>query len=139
MQLDEYSIIFSKMLYEVFPEFEKYQEIKEYDECNEAYLLLEIPSPSNSDNVLWLSTCNEEITVGFDWYHTHFGYSGTDEDDFKLAIEHVKEIVEEKIAIAIIKKKDSWIRSCIIRGKDLPLLDEDETIDIKSWNGTYLN
>lgn len=139
MQLDEYSMIFSKMLYSAFPEFEQYQQIREYSGLNEAYLIIEIPSPSNKDNVLWISTCDEEITVGFDWYHTHFGYSETDEEDFKIALEHIREIVEEKIAIIIIKKNDSWVRSSIIRDTEFPFFNEDETIDVKSWNGTYFN
>ncbi|MBK1810218.1 hypothetical protein JHL18_06150 [Clostridium sp. YIM B02505] len=47
--------------------------------------------------------------------------------------------MEEKIAIIIVKKNDSWVRSSIIRDKNLPVLNEDETIDVKSWNGTYFN
>ena len=137
MQLDEYSVNFSKMLYSIFPRFKQYEEIKEYDEYSEAYLLIEVQSSSNSENILWISTYDEEITVGFDWYHTHFGYSEIDEDDFKLAIDLIKEIVEEKMAIAVIKKKDSWIRSYIIKNNELPEINKDETIEIKSWNGTY--
>lgn len=136
MKLDEYSINFSEVLYSVFPEFEQYQEIKEYDECNEAYLLIEVPSPYNVENILWLSTYGEEITVGFDWYHTHFDYAETDEDNFKLAVEHVKEIVEEKISIAVIKRENLWVRSYIITSNDFPEVNVDETLEIKSWNDT---
>ncbi|GAA0182125.1 hypothetical protein SH2C18_45580 [Clostridium sediminicola] len=138
MELNEYSVDFSKILYSAFPTFEKYQEIKEYEGYDKAYLLIEVPSPHNKDNDLWISTHNEEITVGFDWYHTHFGYGETDEDDFKLAINFIKEIIEEKIAIAVIKKKGAWVSSCIIKDNKIPEIEEDETIEIKSWNGTYL-
>lgn len=137
MQLDEYSINFSKVLYSTFPEFKQYQKIKDYDEYNEAYLLIEIPSPYNNDNILEVTTYGEEITVEFDLYHCHFSYGLNDEEDFRLAVEFIKEIIDEKIAIAVIKKEDEWISSCIIRENKLPKVNEDETIEIKSWNGTY--
>lgn len=130
MQLDEYSANFSKALYSRFPEYKEYEELKEYDGYNEAYLLIQVPSPFDKDTILWISTFSDEITIGFDWYHTHFSCSETDEEDFELAINHIEEIVQDKIAIVVIKKNGEWNRSYII---------ENETIEIKSWNGQHFS
>lgn len=139
MQLDEYSANFSKELYSRFPEYKEYEELKEYDGYNEGYLLIQVPSPFDKETILWISTFSDEITIGFDWYHTHFSYSETDEEDFELAINHIEEIVQEKIAIAVIKKNGEWNRSYIIENKELPQVNENETIEIKSWNGQHFS
>ena len=77
MELDDFSNEFLNRLFRPFTEFKQYLTIKGYDNHDGSYLFVDIPSPSENEVTLWISTHEGEVTVGFDWYHSHFSYSGS--------------------------------------------------------------
>ena len=71
---------------------------------SEPYLIVTVPPPqeARTDLPLRISTWDEEITVDFDYYHTHFDRwrPGKDDDKNNSAQLFVQSILEEKVAAA---------------------------------------
>lgn len=140
--LDDYSKGFASRLFIEFPQYQKYTQVKKDDDhCHESYLYIEIPCPSNTDSQLWISTEDNEITVGFGGYHTHFGYNDDREEDYEEAINFIKEIINEKLIIIVARKDEIESFSTYIKCNEISTVikkgDNIESIVLKSWNGTY--
>ncbi|MZP31444.1 hypothetical protein GTO91_17265 [Heliobacterium undosum] len=139
MELNEFSKVFADKLLAKFPELKPYIQITPYTDRDEAYLEVSIPSPHDEDTVLFISTIDEEITVGFDWWHTHIGYAPTEEETYNQAIHLIEEIILEKKAIAYVKKDGNWIYSRLLQPGENVEQKEGERIYVRSWKGTHNN
>jgi hypothetical protein len=139
MELDDFSKEFLNRLFRTFPEFKQHSTIKEYENHDRTYLFVEIPSPSENKVTLWISTHEGEVTVGFDWYHSHFSYSGSDEEDYIEAEAFMKDILNERlVAVAIIANSVlKYSNTC--NPDEVPVLKDYETLRVRSWKGTYSN
>lgn len=102
------------------------------------------PQPGAEDQEpLWISTCDEEVTIGMDAHHAHFpwptDYNG--EDGRPAAMKHIEALMnEERVVISI------WEEGRACAGlwdlpEELPNYKEcpNGTMElrIRSWRGSY--
>jgi len=155
-KLDDYSQRFADVLFQAFPEWKEFLSIQsENDFDEEGYLLVKVPAPVQSlipSNLLpdykdfLIVDSNGEITVGFDYYHTHFDmFSGTNEaEEFKQAVEFIQSIVEEKICPVVILNGNEWCGSTSVDAGEKPDLSNWQNLSpscqdvyVRSWRGTF--
>lgn len=141
-QLDDYSKGFlDKILIEI-PECKQYVKVKKYNnERDDTYIYIDIPCPSDAGINLWISTYGDEMTVGFDYFHCHFGYSDSHEEDYDEAIKMIKEIINEDIINITGTREGNWAFSCFIKPEEIASMEIDydnyDAISIKSWKGSF--
>ena len=128
-----------------FPEWRCLLRVEMADDGS-LYEALEVDaSPSaNAMHGLLIKTSNEEITVGFDFYHTHFDDSVGDGTYFgtMAALEFIKQIKSEQLAVMSWWRGDQWCGSSSILATEKPELPswcnrlDINRIRIRSWCGT---
>lgn len=68
------------------------------------FLLAELPSPNAQASApLWVTTEDDEITVGFDAFHTHFcawDEATSEEQSFKGALLLARDLMAERVLVA---------------------------------------
>lgn len=141
-QLDDYSKGFLDRILIKIPEYKQYVKTKKYsDERDKTYIYMNIPCPSNAESNLWISTYSDEITVGFHYFHCHFGYSDSYEKDYDDAIKMTKEFINEDIINITGIRKGNCAFSCFIKPEEIASMkidyDNYDAISIKSWMGTF--
>ena len=101
-QLDEYSRLAVGRILERFPAWRKHMVFRRPDGYEHAFADFALASPSPAiEHGLWVSTADEEITVGLHTHHSHF----TDYDNHSNpahighALDHVQELLDERSAI----------------------------------------
>ncbi len=143
--LNEFSKRFAKKLLESHPDLEAFCSVDQNSKVEAGTLLLRIPPGSNNlCDGLWASTHDGEVIVGFDTHHAHFKATRahSEEDSFVDAVEHIGNILSEKI-LAV-----AWYRGDRCRG-GMPMSPGENPspprilgigvnrIRVRSWNGTY--
>ena len=105
---------------------------------------IEVESPNeNASAPLWISTADEEITVGFDAYHSHFETWHFESEDmaFREALALARDIVAEKLLVASWWNGEKWSGSQLIElGDEVKRSDRtpaDACLRIRSWTGKY--
>ena len=141
-QLDDYSKGFLDSILIKIPEYKQYAKVKKYsDERDETYIYMSIPCPSDAEINLWISTYGDEITVGFDYFHCHFGYSDSYEKDYDDAIKMIKEFINEDIINITGTREGNLAFSYFIKPEEIAYMEIDydnyDDISIKSWRGTF--
>jgi hypothetical protein len=126
-----------------FPEWARYA-TEETWKGSEPYLVVTVPAPGGAGTILPLriSTWDEEITVDFDYYHTHFERWSPNPGDSKYesALIYVRELLAENIAVAS-WWQDSHCRACSQFEPGTPPSPPVKVaytrVRIRSWNGTH--
>ncbi|MFV8837414.1 hypothetical protein [Salinimicrobium soli] len=123
MTQENYSMYARKELLSSFPYFSDYERFE-----NDVYIV-EFPSPHQTV-LLWVSTQDKEITIGFDQnkdcvWHMHMSQLGANEiqDELKEVIHLIKRIINGSELIAIDSEKEIYLTS-----------DTFENEKIKKWN-----
>jgi hypothetical protein len=101
-QLDEYSQVAAQRILERFPDWRTRIVLRRPNGYDHAFADFELPCPSPAiEHGLWVSTADEEITVGLHTYHTHFtNYNeGFDAQHIDDALDHVQELLDERTVI----------------------------------------
>lgn len=92
-------------IFQAFPELKAFAR-EDPGEDGKTYLIVEVPAPIAADtgHGLTIGTLNDEVTVAFDAYHSH--YSSWDESvhEQAAALSFVEGILAEEVAVA------SWWR-----------------------------
>lgn len=150
-----FSQILAKEVLRRFPEWEPFGELKrrEFPEWDSAVgapgkqagvIVVEFHIPCPSPVVLrglWLSTANEELTVGFDAHHAHFndrrgGVCSVD-DGFRF----ISEIVAERIGVVGLFRGDEIGGSMAVElPYELPLALGNTSFThatLRSWNSKF--
>jgi hypothetical protein len=139
--LDDFSRDFAKQLFAVYPHWALLAKFgrSHGDQLN--HLIVEVPAPGGSDlgSTLLIHTDNNEVTVGFDCYHTHFfpqvviPLNGD-------ALDFIESILSEDIAAVSEWEGDTWRGSWTLeRCEDDDLTEEQRPgwrIRVRSWNAT---
>ena len=141
-QLDDYSKGFLDRILIEIPECKQYVKFKEYsDETSGTYVYIGIPCPSDTESNLWISTYSDEITVGFNYFHCHLGYSDNHREDYDEAIKMIKEIINEDIINITGTREGNLAFSCFIKPEEIASMeinyDNYDAISIKSWNASF--
>lgn len=141
--LDDYSSSVARELFADFPEWQQYAR-EENTEDGVGYLVIEVPAPtaSQASEGISVMTYNTEVTVSFDYYHSHFETwrSTTPDDEFWSALPFVKSLLNDAIAVASWWDGDQLLGACQAIDGQLPdkwLPKEFTLIRVRSWNGTH--
>ena len=126
-----------------FPEWVTYSGEEQW-KGSESYFVVQIPAPEAAATTLPLriSTWNEEITVDFDYYHTHFERWKPEPGDSRheSASLYVRELLAEHIAVA------SWwqethCKLCAQQQPGAPLTPPFNIaytrVRVRSWRGSH--
>jgi hypothetical protein len=126
-----------------FPEWREFARLEQRDDGS-SYFVLQIKPPSQAavDHGLLVHTDNEEVTVGFDFYHSHFDSMVGDGEHFgtTAAVEFVRQVVSERVAVASWWLGESWAGSAQIEAGDRPhakFVKDHDRIRVRSWRGTF--
>jgi hypothetical protein len=156
--LDAYSRIAVSMILARFPDWESFAKLSPRPDGAGSAVDFNIPCPSlAAEYGLWLSTADEELSVGFHTHHNHF----TDYENrlnvaqMEAGIQHAVDIIEERVSVI------SWYRAGAFAGSrsvELPhpeplpgLLDglgptgaqiagifaDYDRVTLRSWLGRY--
>ena len=136
----------AEALFEVFPEWRSLAR-REVDEYGSEYVVVEVSPPSEADihGSLLIDTWNDEVTVGFDFYHGHFDDWAGQSRPFGTgsALEFVQQIVEERVAV-ISWWRDDKLGGGSVTDAGVPLgprqprtsTDTHNRVRVRSWRGT---
>jgi hypothetical protein len=112
--MDPFSIAASNEILAAFPEWRAIAR-EEPAENGSSFLLIEVAPPAEAqvEHGLVIDTANQEVTVGFDCYHSHFDESVGDGRNFgtQAAVEFIRQIVSERIAVVSWWDGDRWCGS----------------------------
>lgn len=109
--LDPFSEAFSDQLFALYPEWRSRAGMVE---GSAAFELL-IPSPADPDRFLWISTDDEEPSVGFDRWHGHFGRGQKDLGEAtREALALIAALPAEHSAVQSYFRGEQWIGSVLV-------------------------
>lgn len=111
------------------------------------YVVVEVEAPVGADveHGLVVDTSREEITVGFDCYHSHFDEWVGDGQHFgtEAAIEFIRQIVGERVSVVSWWFNDQWRGSAQLEAGAVPEApswagaESYNRVRVRSWNGTF--
>ena len=141
--MSPFSLRIREEVLSAFPEWEKYAEEETWKK-SEPYLVVTVPAPekANTDLPLRISTWDEEVTVEFDYYHTHFDRWAPEPEDTRhqSALIYVQELLAEKVAV-VSWWQDEHCKVCgqVEPGSSLtpPFSIAYSRVRVRSWNGTH--
>ncbi len=130
MPLNAYSEAVRRAIAEQFPEL-----LPELREQANGSLLIELQSPSGRQ--FWLSTGGDEVTVGFDLHHLHFGspLNPDADDDVARASAYIRNLMSGRYRIAVWKRGGRFVMSETIEGTTVPPLESRSWIERKLLRG----
>lgn len=136
MKASDYSIEFLNKLFEAFPPFQKYLQIENYEKNKKTYFIIKVPCPYNPDCELFITTYNDEIEIGFDFYHNHFSLELEHFNKYELAISFIDDILNETLIIAMVKNEYGLV--CMtLKPEELAEINKDDIVAINSWKGSF--
>jgi hypothetical protein len=121
-------------LLERFPTWHRFAEIAG-DEASK------VPQPG-SDRSLWISTEDDEVTIGFDKWHCHeSAWLGDDEasveaDIVRRSIELIEDILDEREVVIVRFRDGTWVGSNLEAACDEIEAISGEVARVFSWRGT---
>lgn len=114
-RLDAFSARLAELLFSRHPEWQGYAQAV----LDGVAFEVNVPSPVDASWVLWLSSENEEVTVGFDRWHGHYGRWGADATDaYREGLEMVDAILKEECAARVFFRSENWIGSEVVGAGD---------------------
>jgi len=139
------SVAAAEQLFAEFPEWRALARSEKTADGME-YLVIEVAPPPQAmvEHGLVIDTSNEEVTVGFDSYHSHFDDWVGDGEQFgtKAAIEFIKQILSERTAVVSWWQGEEWRGSAQLEaGAHSPVPNwasagQYDRVRIRSWRGT---
>jgi hypothetical protein len=104
LALDDYSAKARAALLAAHPDWQPYVSAYPDKETNSSYVLVTIPCPSDPKRALHLYIADDEVTVSFDMYESHFS-------ELSSAIEFTEQLMREDLLIASFWKQNEWTGS----------------------------
>jgi hypothetical protein len=145
IQLNDYSRRFAEVLFAAHPEWRELASVDTTEDVDKGVLLVRVTPPTPRD-IKWplhISTDGEEVTVGFDIYHSHFNRYADDEEaeEFAEALAFIADLLAERIAVISWWDGDEWRGSSTVEaGTDVSApswASNAKTARIRSWRGMY--
>ncbi|WP_140637625.1 hypothetical protein [Methylibium rhizosphaerae] len=144
--MDTYSLTSAEQLFAAFPEWRSLAR-SEQAEDGSSYLIVEVPPPAeaNVQHGLVIDTSNDEVTVGFDCYHSHFDEWVGDGEHFGTlaALDFIKQIVSERVSVVSWWFNEEWRGSAQLEAgvpPQPPSWDHAGSfnrIRVRSWKGSF--
>jgi len=139
--LNPFSAEFARALFSKYPSWREFSKV-DSSNYSKNLLVVEVPGPieSKADFPLIIDTDGDEVTVGFDRYHSHFNWPPFDEVHQNPLV-FIDDIVRERVAIASLWGEGRWLGSQAVappEGTGGILRDSRAKIlRIRSWNGRF--
>lgn len=136
--LDEFSRSFAQSLFKEFSEWEQYAQLLPASDAGEGSAIeLVVPQPG-TDRSLRIDTDDEEITIGFDMWHTHIGvFMGISyAEAIEMAIADIRSIISEQSVITVAHRNGKWAGSSMEDASEVIAAEPGMTIAVYSWRGT---
>jgi hypothetical protein len=105
--LDAYSRFAVPLILARFPEWEPFAKLSPRPDSAGSVVDFKIPCPSAGvESGLWVSTADEEFSIGFHTHHNHFtDYENRlNREQIEAGLQHVMAIIEERVGVV------SWYR-----------------------------
>lgn len=133
--LEEFDRTVAKAAFAAFPDWICLAKVEEAD-GERAFVLSVEPPSHNAIYPLRIDTFGGEVTVSFEYYHTHFNefLDGTDQD----ALTFINKIISGSYAAVSYWRDDEWCGSTLLEGTCLPSSNEEYPYAnrIRSWTGS---
>ena len=136
--LDEIGQLFARALFSEFPNWESLARFVTDQATGDSWIEIDIQQ-EGTDRALHLSTAKNEITIGFDGWHTHIGtFLGINvEESVATAMGIILDFIAEVRIVYVVYRAGAWLHSGF-RFREMPLDPEpDTTTKIFSWRQTY--
>lgn len=141
--MDPFSAAASEQIFAAFPEWRAIAR-EEQAEDGSSFLVVEVapPAAARVEHGLVIDTANQEVTVGFDCYHSHFDESIGDGELFGIeaALELVRQIVNERIAVVSWWDGEHWRGSAQLEAGAEPeaakWVMHFDRVRVRSWKGS---
>lgn len=138
----DFSTEAAEQLFARYPDWRKYARSEKADD-GKPFVRLEVPAPveANAIGGLIVSTANEEVTVEFDYYHSHFDDMVGDGENvgIEAALAFIDRVLAEKVAAVSWWNDDEWRGSATIEaGKEPQASDFTHPFNrvrVRSWRG----
>lgn len=138
-KMDELSEAFGRALFLAFADWEPLA-IDIGDEKSDArHMEVDIPQ-EGTDRRLHLSTAGKEITIAFDYWHTHIGpFLGISiAESVNTALSIIESFVTEQTVVRVFRRDGVWIGSGLAYRAAPPTeLKPHSTTEVFSWRCTY--
>jgi hypothetical protein len=136
--MGELSKASDRALFSRYPEWRRYLSVLRDEETGADYLQVEVPQ-EGTDRFLYLSTANGEITMGFDYWHTHVGpFLGLNiEESVAQAMTTIESFMNEETVVTVCRRDGVWIRSGLdhLAAPSEPM--PNSTTEFFSWRRTH--
>lgn len=140
--LDAFSRGFAEALFAAYPDWIAHAKFDRATDSGSDYLVVYVPSPpgSHMSPGLYILTEDEEVTVGFDAYHSHFDWPATHDDVAVDPMALIGAVIDERVAAASVWEGEKWCGSW--PEYDGSNVDSDKyrgpgrQLRIRSWRGT---
>jgi hypothetical protein len=152
--LDDYSRLAVPIILARFPDWETFATVEPSPDGAGSVVEFNVPCPSPSaEHGLWVSTADEELSVGFHTYHCHFTDFSDRSDVARIeeGVAHAAHIVAERVGVVTWYRDGEWAgSSCVelpfpgplrgLRSGGDPLPDGFagcEWATLRSWLGRF--
>jgi hypothetical protein len=139
--LDAFSRRVAERLFEEHPEWAPSARL-EVDDDGDQYLVVEVTPPveANVDHPLLITTNDEEVTIGLDYYHCHFSDFTGSGDPALDGLAFLRAVVSDDVAVVSWWNGETWVGSSLLkRDNELNPMPHNPPFDcvrIRSWRGT---
>lgn len=136
--MDALSVAFADALFTQFPVWEALAKTAIGEAGGRDYIEVNLPQ-EGTDRKLYLSTADDEITIGFDHWHTHVGpFLGIDiEESVAQAMAIIRDFIDELSVVSISYRDGVWLESGLGYRAAPGALKPQTTTNVFSWRRTF--
>ncbi|OPZ81910.1 MAG: hypothetical protein BWY76_02882 [bacterium ADurb.Bin429] len=145
--LNAFSQHFADILFRAFPEWRKYARYDDTEGVAAGTIHIIVPHPEDTEKRLDIWTVNDEVTVGWYGWHTHFNnWSGiSDEDAYQQAMSMIRDLIDDEFILAVCFDHDGTVG----RAWEYSVGDDfaeaytyqkkhaDKQVCLRSWRGSH--
>ena len=142
-RLDAFSRNFASALFAAYPEWRRSAEMFEALDASTHCLLVRIPAPAESRAAypLLITTDNEDVTIGFDSYHSHFEWPCAD-NECGNPLAFIADLLCERLKVVSFWQDDKWCGSqTLAAGEELGraryVSGAANRVEVRSWHGRF--
>src|SRR5262245_37421776 len=115
--LDAYSWLAVPLILARFPEWETFAKLSPRPDGAGSVVDFNVPCPSPAAEYgLWVSTADEELSVGFHTHHDHFTDYGNrlNLEQIQAGVQHAADIIEERVGVVSWYRGGAFAGSCSV-------------------------
>ena len=141
--LNDFSRRFSDALFRRHPGWRSYAATEDGGSGEGGALVVRVPAPNPAARPLLVTTHDDEVTVAFDHYHSHFGRYSTDVEveAFGEALRFIGDILAERVKAVSWWSGATWRGSVAVEAGAAPgqptWTHDFDAVRVRSWAGTY--